>query len=409
MPKRPKRIAVLGSTGSIGTQALRIIAGEPSFSVCALAAGRNWRLLAQQARLFRPQAVVLADASFGRLLKAQLPRGTRLICGSARFGKGLLAEYSDLADGQDAMSQAIMLTRPDLVVTAVVGAAGLGPTLTGIRCGCDLAIANKESLVMAGGLVVPAAKAAGVRLLPVDSEHSALFQCLQGQDLKAVRRVILTASGGPLRTWSARRIARATLSQVLRHPTWRMGRKITVDSATLMNKAFEVIEAHWLFGLAGEQIEIVVHPESLVHGCVEFSDGSMLAQMNVPSMATPISVALHHPARSPRPTSARLDLAAVGRLNFAPADPGRFPAAGLGHEVIRRGGTAGAVLNAANEVAVAAFLAGKVHFGEIVPAVREVLNKSSHMVEINLRTVLQADAEGRRLAREVIQARRRRA
>ncbi|KKL50090.1 hypothetical protein LCGC14_2309000, partial [marine sediment metagenome] len=280
---------------------------------------------------------------------------------------------------------------------------GLAPTLAAIECGADLAIANKESLVMAGAVVVPAARAAGVNVLPVDSEHSAVFQCLQGRPPESVRRVILTASGGPFRTWPAEKIRRASLAEVLNHPTWQMGPKVTIDSATMMNKALEVIEAHWLFGLGPEKIQVLIHPESIVHGCVEFTDGSVLAQLGSTSMATPISYALHYPARAAE-APAPLDLAAVGALHFERVDAERFPAVELAYQVVAAGGTAGAVLNAANEAAVAAFVDGEIEFGRIVEIVREVLNQMPVNPEVNVGTVIAADAEARRQAERIVAA-----
>ncbi len=379
-----KRIAILGSTGSVGRQALEVIAGDAGLAACALSAGGNAALLAAQAAATGAQAVAIADPAAREALAGALPAGTELFV------------------GPEAAAELVRAVRAEVVLTAVSGSAGLAPTLAAIDCGCDLAIANKESLVMAGALVIPAARAAGVAVLPVDSEHSAVFQCLMGQRRADVRRVILTASGGPLRTWDAGRIRRARCEEVLNHPTWRMGRKVTVDSATLMNKALEVVEAHWLFGLSGEQIEVLIHPESVVHACVEFRDGSVLAQMGPPSMRTPIAFALHYPRRSGRREVAPLDLSAAGSLHFEPADAARFPAVRLGHEVIRRGGTAGAVLSAADEVAVHAFLQRRIPFARIVEIVEEVMNRVPVRSEVTLEEIAAADAEARRRAEEII-------
>jgi len=380
---KTKRIAVLGSTGSVGRQALEIIAGSDRLEVCALAAGGNWQLLAEQAREFAPEAVAVADA------------------GAAKSFSDAIGGGMDVPAGKDAAAEVVRKVRPDMVLTAMVGSSGLAPTLAAIECGADLAVANKESLVMAGAMVMPAARAAGVHVLPVDSEHSAIFQCLQGRRAEEVRKIIITASGGPFRTWEPGRAANASLEEVLRHPTWEMGRKITIDSATLMNKALEVVEAHWLFGMDAGRIEVLIHPESLVHGCVEFTDGSILAQIGSTSMATPIAFALHYPDRAPKPP-APLDLPAAGALHFEAADTNRFGAIGLGFEVIRRGGTAGAVLNAANEQAVSAFVAGRLAFGGIVNIVREVLNKVPVNPEVTARTIQEADAEARRRAEALI-------
>ena len=382
---QPKRIAILGSTGSVGRQALDIIASAEAgrFEVCALSGGGNWRLLAEQACATGAGVVAIADAAVAGNLAGALADGTTVLSGS------------------DALADAVRRCQPDLVMTAVTGSAGLAPTLAAIDCGADLAVANKESLVMAGAVIVPAARAAGVNLLPVDSEHSAVFQCLTGRGAADVRRVILTASGGPFRDWPASRVRDASLEEVLNHPTWQMGRKITIDSATLLNKALEVIEAHWLFDLPAEKIEVVIHPESVVHACVEFADGTVLAQMGPPSMATPIALALYWPDRAPAP-AAPLDLAAAGGLHFDPPDAEQYPALDLGYEVLRRGGTAGAVLNAANEVAVAAFVAGRIGFGQIVEIVRKVLNQTPVKSEVTLEAIVCADAEARRQTESIV-------
>jgi len=382
---KPKRIAILGSTGSVGRQALEIIDADGGLCACALAAGSNWKLLAEQTRRVGPEAVAIADADAADRLAGRIPQ-------------------TPVLAGPEAMTELVRRVRPDMVLTAMSGAAGLAPTLAAIDCGADLAVANKESLVMGGAAIMPAARAAGVRILPVDSEHSAVFQCLHGHPRDAVRRIILTASGGPLRTWPADRAGKATLAEVLNHPTWQMGRKITVDSATLMNKALEIIEAHWLFGLPAEKIEVLIHPESIVHGCVEFSDGSWLAQMGAPSMATPIAFALHYPKRAPA-ASVPLDLAAAGSLHFEGVDAERFPAVELGYEVLGRGGTAGAVVCAADEVAVNAFVDGRIELGRVVEIVREVLNRATVNPEVTIGTIRAADAEARRTARAIISGR----
>jgi len=374
---RPKRVAVLGSTGSIGRQTLEVIADQDDLCACALAAGGGWELLAGQAERFGPQAVALADEQAAERLLGELPDGV------------------DLLAGADALAELVRQVRPDMVLSGVVGAAGLAPTLAGIECGADLAIANKETLVLAGSVVMPAARAAGVSVLPVDSEHSAIFQCLAAGQRSDVLRVVITASGGALRDWDEDDAAAATLDQALNHPTWDMGPKITIDSATLVNKALEVVEAHWLFGLRADQIGVVIHPESIVHSYVEYCDGSVIAQMGVPDMTTPIAYALNYPSRARR-DAAPLDLPEIGSLTFSrPA--GRFArAVELGFEAIRLGGSAGAVLNSANEAAVQAFIDGKIPFGQIVPLVEETLNRSEPMTEITLDGLLAADAWARR-------------
>ena len=378
----PRRIAILGSTGSVGQQALQVIAAEPDLHACALSAGSNVELLAAQAAETGAEVVAVADAAAG---------------GSGAFPDGVA-----VLTGPDAATELVRRARADLVLTAVAGSAGLAPTLAAIECRADLAVANKESLVMGGALVMPAAEAAGVAVLPVDSEHSAVFQCLHGHRREDVAKVVLTASGGPLRTWPADRIGRASLADVLNHPTWQMGRKVTIDSATLMNKALEVIEAHWLFGLAGGQIEVLVHPESLVHAFVAFRDGSVLAQMGPPSMLTPIALALHWPKRSPRREAPPLDLAAIGELHFEPVDAERFPAVRLGHAVLAAGGTAGAVLSAADEAAVEAFAGGRIAFGRIVEIVEEVMNTTPVHTEVTLESIRAAGAGARRAAEGII-------
>ncbi|RPI63378.1 MAG: 1-deoxy-D-xylulose-5-phosphate reductoisomerase, partial [Planctomycetaceae bacterium] len=311
---KPKRVAILGSTGSIGRQSLEFISGEPGLRPCALAAGGNWQLLAEQAEQYRPEFVAIGDAAAAGRLSPLLPAGTKLLV------------------GPDAMTQLVQQAAPDILLNGVVGSAGLSPTLAAIDCGATLAIANKETLVMAGAIVMPLAKAKNVPVLPVDSEHSAIFQCLFAGKRSEVARVVITASGGALRDWTPESAANATVADALNHPTWQMGRKITIDSATLMNKALEVIEAHWLFGLPPEQIEVVVHPESIIHSFVEFCDGSVIAQMAKPDMTMPIAYALCYPDR-PRRTVAPLDLAGMGKLTFRPLTPPFQRAVNLAYEV----------------------------------------------------------------------------
>ncbi|MCD4699232.1 MAG: 1-deoxy-D-xylulose-5-phosphate reductoisomerase [Phycisphaerae bacterium] len=380
----PKRIVILGSTGSVGRQALEIITADEGLSVCGLAAGSNWRLLAEQAKTFNADAVAIAEPEAAKELASVLLEGT------------------DMLTGPESMSDLIWQVEPDMVLTAMVGSSGLTPTLTAIKCGADLAIANKESLVMAGAIIMPAARKAGINVLPVDSEHSAIFQCLVGHETKDVHRVTLTASGGPFRNQPAEKVRHASLDEVLKHPTWQMGQKISIDSATMMNKALEIIETHHLFDLPVHRIEVVIHPESIIHACVEFFDGSVLAQMGHPSMTTPISFALHYPARPTSPSAPLLDLAEAGCLHFEAADMQKYPALELGYEVVRRGGTAGAVLNAANEIAVEAFIAGRIEFGQIVEIVKEVLTETPTKTEIDLETVLVADDDARRRTEEIV-------
>lgn len=353
-----KRIAILGSTGSIGRQALEFLSTQPDACVCALGAGNNADLLARQIREHHPQAVALANESSAAKLRGTLPDGVELFA------------------GPEAMSELVRRTRPDIVLSAVVGAAGLHSTLAAIQCGATLALANKESLVCAGAIVIPAARQAGVAVLPVDSEHAGIFQCLQGARRSDVRRVVITSSGGALRDLSDEQAEAATVEQALAHPTWAMGKKITIDSATLMNKALEIIEAHWLFDLPAEKIEVVIHPQSVIHAMVEFSDGSMLAHLANPDMKGPIAYALSYPDRPAKQTTAPIDLATLRKLEFRPVR-GRFTrAVHLAYEAIRRGGPAGAILNAANEAAVEAFLKGRIRFGAILTLVEAVFGQA---------------------------------
>ncbi len=353
---QPKRLALLGSTGSVGEQSLAVAEAFPErYRVVALAAGRRIEKLAEQVRRFRPELVSVAEAQGAQELRERLgPEAPEIAIGNA----GL---------------EAVAAHPADLVVSGLVGAIGLAPTLSAIRAGRDVALANKEVLVTAGALVLREVQAHGVTLLPVDSEHSAIFQCLAGQRLEDVSKLILTASGGPFRSWDPARIARATVKEALNHPNWDMGPKITIDSATLMNKGLEVIEARWLFDLGPERVEVVVHPQSIVHSLVEFVDGSVLAQLGLPDMRVPIAVALAHPERLPLDLP-RLDLAALGRLDFEAPDTKRFPCLELAFEALRADEAAPAVLNAANEVAVAAFLEGQLAFPEIAAANAAVLD-----------------------------------
>jgi 1-deoxy-D-xylulose-5-phosphate reductoisomerase len=356
-PPNRRRIAVLGSTGSIGTNCLDVIAHLPDrLQAVGLSAHSSWQALFEQAERFRPRHVVVTDARLrGDLDPTDLPEGSRLL-----FGEDGVRE---------------MVTHPDVdvVVSAIVGAAGLAGTWAALEAGKTVAVANKETLVLAGALVTELAARTGGRLLPIDSEHSAIFQALQGNPPGSVERIVLTGSGGPFRGWSRARLAEVTVEQALRHPTWRMGPKITVDSATLMNKALEIIEARWLFGLPPERIEVIIHPESVIHSFVEFKDGSVLAQLSPPDMRLPIQYALTYPERVPGPAR-RLSWRDLSAWHFEQPDPETFPALQLGYEVARKGGTCGAVLNAANEAAVARFLVGDLRFEDIARACRAALD-----------------------------------
>jgi len=375
----PKRIAILGSTGSIGRQALAVVDAFPGeLEVVGLAAGRNGAALADQVARYRPRVVALAA---GNLASGQLPPGTALLTGPDSLAR--LTAWPDL----------------DLVLVAVSGLAGLAPVLSALGRGIDVALANKETLVAAGALVTEAARAGG-RLLPVDSEHSALWQCLTGRSPAEVRTLVLTASGGPFRNRSAAEMARVTAAEACAHPNWSMGRKISVDSATLMNKGLEVIEARWLFGVGYDRIRVVVHPESVVHAMVGFRDGTFLACLSRPDMRLPIQYALFYPERRDGPWPV-LDPAQMGRLTFEPPDTQRFPCLELALEAARRGDTYPCVLNAANEVAVARFLAGEGGFADIPRLVSRVLAKHLPMKEPGLETVLAADRWARTVAGEL--------
>ncbi|MBW2712309.1 MAG: 1-deoxy-D-xylulose-5-phosphate reductoisomerase [Deltaproteobacteria bacterium] len=382
-----KRISILGSTGSIGEQTLDVVASAPErFEVVALAAGGSVDKMAAQVRRFRPALVSLGSQEAAETLRSALSGEDlpRIEVGE----EGLLAVASEPVD---------------MVVSALVGAVGLAPTLAAIAAGSEIALANKEAMVTAGALVNRELAKNKVTLLPVDSEHSAIFQALAGQRHEDVHKLILTASGGPFRTWSAERIAEASVEQALNHPNWDMGPKITIDSATLMNKGLELIEARWLFDVTPEQLEVVVHPQSIVHSLVEFCDGSVLAQLGLPDMRVPIAVALAYPERIPL-DNPRMSLAEIGRLDFEAPDVKRFPAVELALAALASCEAAPAVLNAANEVAVAEFLEGKIPFPRIVALCAEVLeafHRQPPVEELNdLADVLEADAWARRAAQE---------
>ena len=379
MSDRVRGVAVLGSTGSIGRSTLAVLdRHRERFRVVALTAHRNAELLEEQARAWR--------GASPRLF-------TGCVEGGAGHGPACLLEAATHPDA-------------DVVLNAVVGAAGLEATLAALRAGKRVALANKESLVTAGELVLAAARAGGGELVPVDSEHSAVLQCLAGQDAGRERlaRLVLTASGGPFRTWDAARIRAATVGEALNHPTWRMGAKITVDSATLVNKALEVIEAHHLFGVGYDALDVVVHPQSIVHALVEFVDGSVLAQLGFPSMELPILFALTHPDRLPDQGVRRFDPVAAGPLTFEPVRADVFRAFGVGVAAGRAGGTAPAVFNAANEVAVAAFLDGGMPFGQIADVIERVVDAHANHPADAVEAVLQADAWARARAREAVGA-----
>ncbi|MFN0095137.1 MAG: 1-deoxy-D-xylulose-5-phosphate reductoisomerase [Dehalococcoidia bacterium] len=375
----PLRIAVLGSTGSIGRQALDVIRQLPErFEVVALAAGRNTAELSQQVAAFRPR-YVCADASASALDDAVAAAGAKWL----------------------SMDEMAVADEVDLVLVGTAGAAGLMPTMLALQAGRPVAIANKEVLVMAGHLIRQALEAGGGSLRPVDSEHSAIWQCLWGEEQHEIRRILLTASGGAFRDLDDAALAAVTPEQALNHPTWKMGAKITVDSASLMNKGMETIEAMWLFDVPMEKVEVVLHRESIVHSLVEFSDGSVKAQLGVPDMRLPIQCALAYPERMPAPPMPVLDLAKIGALHFGSPDLARFPCLRLAMDAGRAGGTYPAVMAAADEVAVARFLAREVGFLDIPQIIESVLDEHTSTADPDLETVIAADAWARRVAQQM--------
>ncbi|HMI42995.1 MAG TPA: 1-deoxy-D-xylulose-5-phosphate reductoisomerase [Gemmatimonadaceae bacterium] len=372
----PKGVAVLGSTGSIGTTALRVLDRQRQrFRVTALTANSNGALLREQARLFSPAFVGMVES-----------------------GSGADEAWKS---GTDALIAAATRDDVDIVINAIVGAAGLDATLAALESGKRVALANKETLVIAGDLVKQACASGSGEVVPVDSEHSAILQCITGHPSSEVRRVVLTASGGPFRDWSAERLGSATVEDALRHPTWRMGRKITIDSATLANKALEVIEAHFLFDLPYDRIDVVVHPQSVVHSFVEFIDGSVVAQMSVPTMELPVLYALTHPERVADDGVPAFDPVKLSPMTFEPVDHERFPALRLGISAGKAGGAAPAVFNAANECAVAAFLAGKIAFVDIPRGIAAALESLKGMPAGTREQLLAADSAARHRVQEM--------
>lgn len=385
-----KRLSILGSTGSIGVSTLDVVASHPEeFVVTALAAGRNIALLKNQIDRFRPRVAAVIDEEHAS--------GLRRLLGPATATAVLY--------GQEGYREVAAAAGADMVVSAMVGAAGLIPTLEAIEAGSAIALANKEALVMAGRIVVRKAAEKGVNIIPVDSEHSAIFQCLQGHSREDVRRIILTASGGPFLHASADELAAVTPAEALRHPNWAMGRKITIDSATMINKGLEVIEAGWLFGLPATAIDVLIHPRSVVHSLVEYRDGSVIAQLGVPDMRVPIAYALSFPHRLHR-TDHALDLTMAGPLEFLKPDLERFPGLRLAYEAAGKGGTMPAVLNGANEIAVEAFLREKIGFSDIVFVVEQVLSRHSVQEEPSIDEILAADRWAREEAGQTIKGMR---
>lgn len=381
-----KRLVVLGSTGSIGRQTLEVVRSLPDkFKVVGLGAGKNWRLLADQIREFRPLAAALAGEQELESLRRELSS----------------ARSPELVRGRAGMESLAGMPEADLVVVAVTGAAGIVPTIAAIRAGKDVALANKETLVAAGHLVMDMAARKKTTILPVDSEHSAVWQCLNGYSSDAIEKIILTASGGPFRELSGEEMETVTVGMALRHPNWDMGSKITIDSATLMNKGLEVIEAKWLFGVSYSQIEVVVHPQSIIHSAVEFLDGSVIAQMGLPDMRLPIQYALTYPRRVSG-SIPRLTLTDLQGLTFEKPDTEKFPSLPLAFEAGWAGGTMPAVLNAANEVAVDSFLKGLLSFKNIPVVVRSVMERHSRVSNPDLNEIMEADRWAREAGKKIV-------
>lgn len=385
-----KGVAILGSTGSIGCNTLRVLEsfGRERFRVAALGAGRNMQKLAEQIALCEPELVSVASEECAAELRERL--------------RGQETTEPRLSVGEAGLVEAATHAQAEIVVSATVGAVGFVPTLRALEAGKRVALANKETLVMAGELMTRAARESGAELLPVDSEHNALHQCLRGENAREVRRLVLTASGGPFRTWTRDEMAAATVAQAMRHPTWSMGAKITVDCATLMNKGLEVIEARWLFGFGADEIGIVVHPESIVHSMVEMVDGSVIAQMGVTDMRHAIQYALTYPERYPCDLPP-LDLTKLSSLTFAAPDVERFPCVALAYRALRAGGTLPAALNAANEEAVQAFLDEEIALTDIPRVIEQVMDEHALRPVTDLSVVLETDRAARRAAATAIE------
>lgn len=381
MVTRTRNIAILGSTGSIGRSTLEVVHRlSDRFRVTYLTANRNIELLRQQIEMFHPRGVVLSRESDASRLRTYMGRGTEVLVGAEG-----LEEIVGRAD-------------VDVVFSSLVGFAGLKPTLRAIEAGKDIALANKETLVVGGEIIMEKVRQYGVRFVPVDSEHSAILQCLQGEDLSSVSRLLLTASGGPFLHLDSARFGSITRAQALNHPTWKMGNKITVDSATLMNKGLEVIEAHWLFGIPREKIEVLIHPQSIIHSMVEFVDGSIKAQLCAPDMKIPIQYALTYPERPAAPFP-RMDFPALGQMTFFEPDLGKFRCLALAFQALETGGTAPAVLNAANEVAVDLFLDERLSFAAIPTIIEDALAAHTPGFHVSLDDLIDADREAREFVR----------
>lgn len=383
-----KNIAVLGSTGSIGTQTLDIISRHShKYRASVLVAGSRVDQLIEQARLHRPDLAIIAREDLYPKLSAAL----------SHLGIATAA-------GAHAVAEAVAADNVDTVVTATVGYSGLEPTVAAIKAGKDIALANKETMVVAGSYITRLLASSPSKVYPVDSEHSAIYQCLHGEEASTVKRLIITASGGPFRTWTPEKIKTAHAADALKHPNWSMGAKITIDSATMVNKAFEIIEARWLFGIEPERISAIVHPQSIIHSMVEFHDGAIKAQMGVPEMTLPIAYALGEATRSEN-VADFCDLLAVKQLTFEEPDLKRFPALGLAHIAMERGGNAACTINAANEVAVAAFLKDKIGFNDIYTTIIETLDRTPFIADATYDDFVATNAEARTIAESLINAR----
>ncbi len=380
-----RHIAILGSTGSIGTQALDVIGQHPDlFEVELLTANNNSRLLIEQARRFNPASVVICNEDrYEEVFEALDPLDIKVFTGI------------------DSICDLLRSPSIDIVLTAMVGFSGLRPTIAAIRAGKAIALANKETLVAAGSLVMPLARSCGAPILPVDSEHSAIFQCLQGEHAR-LEKILLTGSGGPFLHSSKAELAAATRQQALNHPRWKMGAKVTIDSASLMNKGLELIEARWLFGMDPADIEVVIHPQSIIHSMVQFSDGCVMAQLSQPDMRLPIQYALSYPQRIDLNTS-RIDFAALAQLSFEKPDLDRFPCLQLAYDALEKGGNATCILNGANEVAVAAFLEDRIRFTDIPAVIAQTLERCQFVAEPDLDAIYSTDFEAKRLAAELIE------
>ena len=382
-----KELAILGSTGSIGTQTLDVVRAYPErYRVYALCAHRSIDLLVQQAKEFHPEVVCIADESLYEPLSRQL---------------SAISYQGKIWAGSDSIAEVVTMPSIDIVVAAMVGYAGLRPTIEAIKAGKTIALANKETLVVAGEIICELALQHHTPLLPVDSEHSAIFQSLVGEDRSEIEKILLTASGGPFRTFSLEQMKTVTAADALKHPNWDMGAKITIDSASMMNKGFEVIEAKWLFGVPVEKIQVLVHPQSIVHSAVQFTDGAIKAQLGAPDMRLPIQYALSFPERLASDFP-RADLFALKDLTFEEPDMTRFPNLGLAYEAMRRGGNIPCVLNAANEVANLAFREGRCGFLQMSDIISETMTKAAYIAKPTYENYVETDAEARRMAEEMV-------